>query len=47
LKHSRRGNLPIPLDKLYARFQGSTDALLDNPQMFCNCYTQLTDSEQE
>ena len=29
------------------RFQGLTDALLDNREMFGLCYTQLTDVEQE
>jgi hypothetical protein len=30
-----------------ARYKGLTDALLDNPNMFGFCYTQLTDIEQE
>lgn len=30
-----------------ARYKGLTDALLDNPNMFGFCYTQLTDVEQE
>ncbi|NLI00727.1 MAG: beta-galactosidase [Chthonomonadales bacterium] len=29
------------------RYKGLTDALLDNPNMFAFCYTQLTDVEQE
>ena len=29
------------------RFQGLTDALLDNDRIFGLCYTQLTDVEQE
>ena len=29
------------------RYQGLTDALLDNSEMFALCYTQLTDVEQE
>lgn len=41
------GNAPKTLDELYARHQGLTDALLDNPMMFGFCYTQLTDVEQE
>ena len=41
------GNAPKTLDEFYARFQGLTDALLDNRQMFGYCYTQLTDIEQE
>jgi len=35
------------LEDFYARFQGLTDALLDNDRMFGLCYTQLTDVEQE
>lgn len=30
-----------------ARYKGLTDVLLDNPNMFGFCYTQLTDIEQE
>ena len=41
------GNAPKDLDEFYARFQGLTDALLDNRRMFGYCYTQLTDVEQE
>jgi len=41
------GNIPKTLEDFYARFQGLTDALLDNPRMFAYCYTQLTDIEQE
>lgn len=29
------------------RFKGLTAALIDNPQIFGFCYTQLTDVEQE
>ena len=35
------------LEGFYARYQGLTDALLDNSRMFGLCYTQLTDVEQE
>ena len=30
-----------------ARFRGLTETLLDNPDHFALCYTQLTDVEQE
>jgi len=35
------------LDEFLARYKGLTDVLLDNPNMFAFCYTQLTDIEQE
>ncbi|MCC6729542.1 MAG: beta-galactosidase [Chthonomonadales bacterium] len=35
------------LKEFLARYRGLTDALLDNPNMFGFCYTQLTDVEQE
>ena len=41
------GNVPKTLDEFYARYQGLVDALLDNPNLFGFCYTQLTDVEQE
>ena len=41
------GGAPKTLEEFYARYQGSIDALLDNPNMFGFCYTQLTDVEQE
>ncbi len=41
------GNAPKTIDAFYARYQGLTDALLDNRYMFGYCYTQLTDIEQE
>lgn len=41
------GSAPKSLDEFYARFKGLADALLDNPNMFGFCYTQLTDVEQE
>ncbi|HEY9173025.1 MAG TPA: sugar-binding domain-containing protein [Verrucomicrobiae bacterium] len=41
------GNGPKNLDEFYARYEGLVSALLDNPDMFGFCYTQLTDVEQE
>jgi hypothetical protein len=41
------GNGPKTLDEFYTRYAGLVDALLDNPDMFGFCYTQLTDVEQE
>ena len=41
------GSVPKSLDEFYARYQGLTDALLDNRYLFGYCYTQLTDIEQE
>jgi hypothetical protein len=41
------GNGPKTLDEFYARYKGTIDALLDNPNLFGFCYTQLTDIEQE
>ena len=38
---------PKDLEAFYQRYQGVVDALLDNPNMFGFCYTQLTDVEQE
>lgn len=35
------------LDEFYARFEGLCNALLDDPNMFAYCYTQLTDVYQE
>ena len=35
------------MEAFYVRYQGLTDALLDNSCMFGLCYTQLTDVEQE
>lgn len=35
------------VDEFYDRFDGLCGALLDNPQMFGYCYTQLTDVYQE
>ena len=41
------GKGPQTLDEFYARYQGTIDAMLDNPHLFGFCYTQLTDIEQE
>jgi beta-galactosidase/beta-glucuronidase len=41
------GEGPKSLDELYVRYQGTIDAMLDNPHLFGFCYTQLTDIEQE
>jgi beta-galactosidase/beta-glucuronidase len=41
------GNGPKTLPEFYIRYQGLVDALLDNPNLFGFCYTQLTDVEQE
>lgn len=35
------------LDEFYARFEGLFAALLDDPNMFAYCYTQLTDIQPE
>ena len=41
------GAAPKNSNEFYARYQGTLDALLDNPNLFGFCYTQLTDIEQE
>ena len=41
------GERPKTIDEFYARFEGLCSALLDNPDMFGYCYTQLTDVFQE
>lgn len=41
------GNTPESLEAFYKRFEGLAGALLDNPNLFGLCYTQLTDIEQE
>ena len=41
------GKGPRTLDEFYQRYQGTIDAMLDNPNFFGFCYTQLTDIEQE
>ncbi len=37
----------LSVEDFFKRYQGLTDVLLDNPNMFGFCYTQLTDIEQE
>jgi hypothetical protein len=37
----------LAVDDFLIRYQGLTDVLLDNPNLFGFCYTQLTDIEQE
>ena len=41
------GERPKTIDEFYERFGGLCDALLDNPDLFGYCYTQLTDVFQE
>lgn len=41
------GNGPKTEEEFFARYQGLTDALLDDVHMFGFCYTQLYDVEQE
>ncbi|HUR01695.1 MAG TPA: glycoside hydrolase family 2 TIM barrel-domain containing protein [Nonomuraea sp.] len=41
------GDRPTGEEEFYARFGGLVAALLDNPDMFGYCYTQLTDVFQE
>ena len=41
------GKSPQTLDEFYARFDGLCAVLLENPDMFGYCYTQLTDVFQE
>lgn len=41
------GNAPKTEEEFLDRLKGLTDVLLDNPDMFGLCYTQLTDVEQE
>jgi beta-galactosidase/beta-glucuronidase len=41
------GDGPKTMEEFYARYGGLTAALLDNPNLFGFCYTQLTDVEQE
>ena len=37
------GDRVTSLDAFHARFKGLCDILLDDPEMFGYCYTQLTD----
>lgn len=41
------GDEVTSLEELYERFEGLTGVLLDNPNMFGYCYTQLSDVESE
>jgi beta-galactosidase/beta-glucuronidase len=41
------GERPKSIDEVYERFAGLCAVLLDNPNMFGYCYTQLTDVYQE
>jgi len=41
------GNGPKTPEEFYTRYKGTIDAMLDNPNLFGFCYTQLTDIEQE
>ncbi len=41
------GSPPKTLEEFYARFEGLCHALMDNPNIFGFCYTQLTDTFQE
>jgi hypothetical protein len=41
------GGRPQSFDEFYTRYRGTIDAMLDNPNLFGFCYTQLTDIEQE
>ena len=41
------GNAPKTAEEFLARYQGLTEALLQNNRFFAFCYTQLTDVEQE
>jgi beta-galactosidase/beta-glucuronidase len=41
------GDRPTSIDEFYERFEALCNVLLDNPEMFGYCYTQLTDVYQE
>ena len=41
------GKTTTSYEEFYARYEGLTTAILDNPKIFGLCYTQLTDVEQE
>lgn len=41
------GTAPKTIEEFIERYKGLTDTLLDNPDMFGFCYTQLYDIEQE
>ena len=40
-------NAPATPEEFFARYKGLTEALLNNPEIFGFCYTQLYDVEQE
>ena len=40
------GNAPATPEEFFARYKGLTEALLNNPEIFGFCYTQLYDVEQ-
>ena len=41
------GKTTSSYEEFYARYEGLTTAILDNPKIYGMCYTQLTDVEQE
>ena len=41
------GKTTSSYEEFYARYEGLTTAILDNPKIYGLCYTQLTDVEQE
>ena len=41
------GQRPADIEEFYARFEGMCNVLLDHPEHFAYCYTQLTDVFQE
>ena len=41
------GKTTSSFEEFYARYEGLTTAILDNPKIYGLCYTQLTDVEQE
>ena len=41
------GKTTSSYEEFYARYEGLTTAILDNPRIYGLCYTQLTDVEQE
>ena len=45
--HYGYGEGPKTEEEFIERYRGLTNALLDNPDHFAFCYTQLTDVEQE
>ena len=41
------GQRPVDIEEFYKRFEAMCNVLLDNPEHFAYCYTQLTDVFQE